>query len=134
MSEPIEIFDTIIIGGGAAGLTTSIYAQRDRFNTLILEEKAIGGNAFLTEKIEVYPGFTSISGPASMDKMEEQARTNGAEIKTGEDEIFTEREHALKTTGLAQASQNGIFAAGDCREGAISQVATATGERVLVSY
>ena len=86
-----RIFDTIIIGGGAAGLTTSIYAQRDRFNTLILEKKNIGGNAFLTEKIENYPGFTSISGPSLMDKMEDQARTYGAVIKTGEDVISIEK-------------------------------------------
>ena len=79
------VYDSIIIGGGAAGLTTSIYAQRDRFNTLILEKKTIGGNAFLTQKIENYPGFTSISGPELMDKMEEQAKTYGAVIKTGED-------------------------------------------------
>ena len=82
-----KVFDAIIIGGGAAGLTTSIYAQRDRFDTLILEKKNIGGNAFLTEKIENYPGFNSISGPALMDKMEEQARTYGAEIKTGEEVV-----------------------------------------------
>ena len=80
-----RVFDTIIIGGGAAGLTISIYAQRDRFSSLILEKKTIGGNAFLTEKIENYPGFTSISGPELMDKMEEQARVYGATIKTGED-------------------------------------------------
>jgi len=82
-----KIYDTIIIGGGAAGLTTSIYAQRDRFDTLILEKKNIGGNAFLTEKIENYPGFTSISGPKLMDKMEEQALTYGATIKTGEEVV-----------------------------------------------
>ncbi len=80
-----KVFDAIIIGGGAAGLTTSIYAQRDRFSTLILEKKNIGGNAFLTDKIENYPGFTSISGPALMEKMEEQARVYGATIKTGEE-------------------------------------------------
>jgi thioredoxin reductase (NADPH) len=80
-----KVFDSIIIGGGAAGLTTSIYAQRDHFSTLILEKKTIGGNAFLTEKIENYPGFTSISGPALMAKMEEQALTYGATIKTGEE-------------------------------------------------
>ena len=40
----------------------------------------------------------------------------------------------IKTTGLAQTSQEGIFAAGDCREGAIAQVAAATGEGVLASY
>ena len=96
-----RIFDSIIIGGGAAGLTTAIYAQRDRFDTLILEKKTIGGNAFLTQKIENYPGFTSISGPALMDKMEEQAKTYGAVIKTGEDVIAIEKEDELfkiKTT------------------------------------
>ena len=90
-----RLFDTIIIGGGAAGLTTSIYAQRDRFNTLILEKKTIGGNAFLTEKIENYPGFTSISGPALMDKMEEQARVYGATIKTGEEVVNIKKEDGI---------------------------------------
>lgn len=80
-----KVYDVIIIGGGAAGLTTSIYAQRDRFDSLILEKKAIGGNAFLTQKIENYPGFTNISGPDLMDKMESQALTYGADIKTGVD-------------------------------------------------
>jgi thioredoxin reductase (NADPH) len=80
-----KVYDTIIIGGGAAGLTTAIYAQRDRFETIILEKKTIGGNAFLTKKIENYPGFTNISGPALMEKMEFQARTYGAEIATGVD-------------------------------------------------
>ncbi|WP_299780657.1 FAD-dependent oxidoreductase [uncultured Formosa sp.] len=77
------VFDTIIVGAGAAGLTASIYIQRDRFNSLILEKKNIGGNAFLTEKIENYPGFTNISGPELMTKMSEQAKTYGAKIETG---------------------------------------------------
>lgn len=90
-----KIFDTIIIGGGAAGLTTSIYAQRDRFDTLILEKSTIGGNAFLTEKIENYPGFQSISGPKLMEKMEEQAKTYGAVIKTGEEVVAIEKKDDL---------------------------------------
>jgi thioredoxin reductase (NADPH) len=90
-----KIFDTIIIGGGAAGLTTSIYAQRDRFDTLILEKSTIGGNAFLTEKIENYPGFQSISGPKLMEKMEEQAKTYGAVIKTGEEVVDIEKRDGL---------------------------------------
>lgn len=80
-----KVYDSIIIGGGAAGLTTAIYAQRDRFNTLILEKKNVGGNAFLTEKIENYPGFQEISGPKLMEKMEQQALTYGAKINTGEE-------------------------------------------------
>ena len=110
-----KIYDTIIIGGGAAGLTTSIYTQRDRFDTLILEKTTIGGNAFLTEKIENYPGFTSISGPKLMEKMEEQARTYGAEIKTGEevaditkkDDLFT-----VTTKGNSFISKTIVLATG----------------------
>ena len=97
MEKEHKVFDTIIIGGGAAGLTTSIYAQRDRFDTLILEKSTIGGNAFLTEKIENYPGFQSISGPQLMEKMEEQAQTYGAVIKTGEEVIHIEKQdHVFK--------------------------------------
>lgn len=92
-----KVYDAIIVGGGAAGLTTSIYAQRDRFDTLILEKKTIGGNAFLTQTIENYPGFTTISGPDLMDKMEEQARVYGATIKTGEEVVDITREKDLFT-------------------------------------
>jgi thioredoxin reductase (NADPH) len=102
-----KIYDTIIIGGGAAGLTTSIYAQRDRFDTLILEKKNIGGNAFLTEKIENYPGFTSISGPKLMDKMEEQAKTYGAVIKTGEEVVDISKEGELFTIKTKSTSYLG---------------------------
>lgn len=90
-----KVYDSIIIGGGAAGLTTAIYAQRDRFNTLILERKNIGGNAFLTEKIENYPGFNEISGPKLMERMEYQAKTYGAEIKTGEEVSSIEKKGDL---------------------------------------
>lgn len=81
--QETRIYDVIIIGAGAAGLTTSIYSQRDRFDTLILEKKNIGGNAFLTGKIENYPGFASVTGPELMDKMAEQAIMYGAQIETG---------------------------------------------------
>ena len=78
-----KLYDTLIVGAGAAGLTTAIYAQRDRFDSLVIEKKNIGGNAYLTGKIENYPGFTNISGPKLMDRMANQAITYGAEIKTG---------------------------------------------------
>ena len=78
-----RLYDVVIVGAGAAGLTTSIYCQRDKLNSNILEKKNIGGNAFLTEKIENYPGFTSISGPQLMERMAEQAQTYGAKIEQG---------------------------------------------------
>jgi thioredoxin reductase (NADPH) len=110
-----KIFDTIIIGGGAAGLTTSIYAQRDRFDTLILEKSTIGGNAFLTEKIENYPGFTSISGPKLMEKMEEQATTYGAVIKTGEEVVGIEKKDnlfSIETKGTTYFGKSVVLSTG----------------------
>ncbi len=86
LSKPADdrIYDVVIIGGGAAGLTTAIYAQRDRYDALILERKNIGGNAFITKKIENYPGFKEVSGPDLMARMEAQAGVLGAKIETGE--------------------------------------------------
>ncbi|MEA1787426.1 FAD-dependent oxidoreductase [Arenibacter sp. GZD96] len=92
-----RIYDVVIVGGGAAGLTTAIYAQRDKYDALILERKNIGGNAFITKKIENYPGFNEVSGPDLMDRMEQQAATLGAKIETGEDVTLIEKtEHHFK--------------------------------------
>lgn len=78
-----KVYDCIVIGAGASGLTTALYLQREKFSTLILEKKNIGGNTYITQKIENYPGFQSVSGPELMDKMAEQVRAVGAEIKEG---------------------------------------------------
>jgi len=110
-----KMYDTIIIGGGAAGLTTSIYAQRDRFDSLILEKSTIGGNAFLTEKIENYPGFQSISGPKLMEKMEEQAKTYGAAIKTGEEVVGIEKVNgmfSIQTKGTTYSGKTVVLSTG----------------------
>lgn len=58
--EP-KIFDTIIIGGGAAGIAASIYTVRKNLKVLMLT-KNIGGQAALSGDIENYPGFTMITG------------------------------------------------------------------------
>ena len=52
-----EIYDIIIIGGGAAGFTAGIYAARDRCQALLLERVAAGGQVLNCEHIENYPGF-----------------------------------------------------------------------------
>lgn len=78
-----RVYDVLIIGGGAAGLTTAIYAQRDKFDSIILEKKNVGGNAYITKKIENYPGFSEVSGPELMERMEQQAVALGAVIEVG---------------------------------------------------
>jgi len=76
-------YDTVIIGAGVTGLTTAIYLQRAKFDSIILEKVNVGGNAFLTAQIENYPGFTNISGPDLVQRMGDQAKTYGTIIKEG---------------------------------------------------
>ena len=79
-----ETYDVIIIGGGPAALAAGLYAARDRFKTLILEKNGLpGGQIMLTERIENYPGYKSITGPGLIQAMREQVESFGAEIVTG---------------------------------------------------
>ncbi len=80
-----KIYDVIIIGGGAAGLTAGIYLARARLDVLLVEKVSPGGQAILTEIIENYPGFPhGIKGTELMQKIEEQAVRFGLKIEYGE--------------------------------------------------
>jgi len=56
------VFDTIIIGGGPAGLAASIYALRAGLDALVLERLFEGGQLANIHTAENYPGFAEISG------------------------------------------------------------------------
>lgn len=78
------IYDLIIIGGDAAGLTAGIYAGRKKVNALILTKKS-GGQSLLTDSIENYPGFLKISGLELIGKLKEQVQKFG--VPTEEKEV-----------------------------------------------
>lgn len=73
------IYDIVIIGSGAAGLSAGIYAGRYRTKVIIFGEQ-FGGETAKAGAIENYPGFKSIDGYELMEKMREQAEALGAEI------------------------------------------------------
>ncbi|MFW6138479.1 MAG: thioredoxin-disulfide reductase [Spirochaetota bacterium] len=75
------MYDVIIVGAGAAGLTSAIYAKRAGLKTLVIEKMASGGQLMLTDVIENYPGFPSISGPDLMARFEEHAAKFDVEIR-----------------------------------------------------
>ncbi|MCL4314863.1 MAG: FAD-dependent oxidoreductase [Candidatus Thermoplasmatota archaeon] len=72
-------YDVIIVGGASAGLTAAIYTSRQELQTLVIT-KDIGGQALLTDEIQNYPGFMSISGFELMTKFQEQAAAYGAKF------------------------------------------------------
>ena len=73
------MYDIIIIGGGPAGLTASIYALRAKKSVLLIERYAPGGQVAQTGKIENYPSFKSIDGLELSNLMFEQASDLGLE-------------------------------------------------------
>ena len=73
--------DVIIVGAGPAGLCAALYAGRGMLTNIVLERGIPGGELLNTEKIEDYPGFTSILGPDLAAKMTEHAQAFGADIR-----------------------------------------------------
>jgi thioredoxin reductase (NADPH) len=80
MSE--NYFDSIIIGGGAAGLTAGIYLARGKAKVLILDTGTIGGQMVLTHQIANYPGVEEVSGYQLSMSMRKQAESFGCVIKS----------------------------------------------------
>lgn len=77
----MRAYDTIIIGGGPAGLAAGLYAMRSGLKTVLLEKLQPGGQVIVTDFVENYPGFPSgISGGELSAHMEAQARAVGLEI------------------------------------------------------
>lgn len=54
--------DTIIVGGGPAGVTSSIYAKMAGKESVIIEKGVIGGKVNLIDRVINYPGYKDISG------------------------------------------------------------------------
>jgi thioredoxin reductase (NADPH) len=75
------MYDTIIIGAGAAGASAAIYATRYNLKTLLLGGLMPGG--LITEALEIenYPGYLSISGQQLAQNFIDQAVALGAEYQ-----------------------------------------------------
>ena len=61
------IYDVIVIGGGAAGMSAGIYSGRAKMKTLVLEQGSVGGQAKTTNEIVNYPGVRHTTGPKLME-------------------------------------------------------------------
>jgi thioredoxin reductase (NADPH) len=74
-------YDTVVIGGGPAGLAAAVYGASEGLRTLVVEREAPGGQAGTSSRIENYLGFPSgVSGDELASRALKQAGRLGAEI------------------------------------------------------
>ena len=80
-------YDIIVIGGGPAGLTASLFAARAGKSVMLLEANAFGGQIATSPRVENYPSVNEIAGAELADKMFEQAVSHGVEFDMGTGKI-----------------------------------------------
>ena len=76
----MKTYDVVIVGGGAAGLTSAIYSCRKNLKTLVIKGPHPGGETALTNDIQNYPGFEKGTGLDLVDIFERQAKKFGSEF------------------------------------------------------
>jgi thioredoxin reductase (NADPH) len=80
-SPRLAEYDTVVIGGGPAGLAAAVYGASEGLRTLVIEREAPGGQAGTSSRIENYLGFPSgVSGDELASRALKQAGRLGAEI------------------------------------------------------
>ena len=135
---PDEVFDTVIIGSGPAGLGAAVYAASEGLRTLVLDRLGPGGQAGSSSRIENFAGFPAgisgrdlamrsyvqalkfgavFSAPVSVsglargeDELLSITTTNGETIRTRTAIIATGVSYrSLGLTGLAELRGAGVY-------------------------
>ncbi len=110
-----NVYDLVIIGSGAAGLSAAIYAGRYLMKVLVVEG-VFGGETAVAGTIWNYPGVKGADGFDLMQTMKEQAKEVGAKFVNGkvsavinENNCYTvsigEKQFFTKTVLFAQGSE-----------------------------
>jgi thioredoxin reductase (NADPH) len=120
-----DFYDLIIIGGGPAGLGAAVYGASEGLRTVLVERRAIGGQAGQSSRIENYLGFPDgVSGAQLTERARRQAGKFEAEVLTTRDVV------SLEPRGSARVAR---FSDGKELSGHSVIVATGVDYRPLVA-
>jgi NADH-dependent peroxiredoxin subunit F len=111
-------FESIIIGGGPAGMTAGIYLARKLIKTLLITPY-LGGQVSMTSEVENYPGYAVISGVELAKAFEEQLQLHAIYLHLGDSAASLE----LSEKGNTVITENGA-------QYTFSTLIAATGKRV----
>lgn len=79
--EEAALFDIAVIGAGPAGYSAAINARKREKSVVVIGQNT--GWLTRAESIENYPGLPSVSGRELLERMQQQARDMGAELRGG---------------------------------------------------
>ncbi len=108
------ILDLVIIGGGPAGITASVYAARKKMNFLVIT-KDVGGQAAWSSDVENYPGYQFITGPDLVAKFQEHMDKYGIQLNLNEEVVELKKKDNIiyiKTTKASYEAKTVIISAG----------------------
>jgi len=139
--DPDMLYDVAIVGAGPAGLAASVYAASEGLSVVVLDERATGGQAGASARIENYLGFpTGISGRALAGRAFSQALKFGVEVAVplAVERLDCEATHAtgdplklvLAGGGTIQARSVIVASGARYRRPAIENLATFDGDGV----
>ncbi|OGD57153.1 hypothetical protein A2V71_01845 [Candidatus Berkelbacteria bacterium RBG_13_40_8] len=107
------MYDSIIIGGGPAGMSAALYLARKKMKIVLISPE-FGGQAAKSAEVENYLGYTKISGPELTTKFTEHIEAIGVETKTAEVKSVAKKDSSfeVKTSDEALESKSVIVASG----------------------
>ena len=113
MSETLQK-ELVIIGGGPAGLSAAIYAQRAMLDAVTLEQQSFGGQVLLTSEVDNYPGLPHTDGYSLVEAMRQQAADLGASLEVADVQAvsYEEGSFLVRTSGKEISARTVVLAAG----------------------
>src|SRR5436305_13413717 len=102
----MEIYDTLVVGGGPAGLTAALHlAWHDR-RVLVLD-RVTGPLFFTLEALHNVPGMPDVRGLDIQKRLRAQAEAMGAEVRRGSVVKAAGAEGDFRLTGEGGATWRG---------------------------
>jgi thioredoxin reductase (NADPH) len=112
-----DFYDLVVVGAGPAGLGAAVYGASEGLRTVLVEQRATGGQAGQSSRIENYLGFPDgVSGAQLTERARRQALKFGAELLSAREVVGLEPAGATRLLrfrdGTAIATHTVVLATG----------------------